>query len=100
MWRFNAWVKDQLEPVMEELHEMPAPRMAFHIRGGDKLSEDVQLVRLIASHYRATKPSLICMQSHFCFTQGLTLVYSALELQDIMWQQLQRSAIPGERYNS
>lgn len=45
VWRFNDWVKDQLEPVMEELHEMPAPRMAFHIRGGDKLSEDVQLVR-------------------------------------------------------
>ena len=36
---------DQLEPVMEELQGMPAPRMAFHIRGGDKLSEDVQLVR-------------------------------------------------------
>ncbi len=36
---------DQLEPVMEELQEMPAPRMAFHVRGGDKLSEDVQLVR-------------------------------------------------------
>ena len=45
VWRFNDWVKDQLEPVMEELHELPAPRMAFHIRGGDKLSEDVQLVR-------------------------------------------------------
>ena len=45
IWRFKDWVKDQLEPVMEELHEMPAPRMAFHIRGGDKLSEDVQLVR-------------------------------------------------------
>ena len=45
VWRFNDWVKDQLQPVMEELHELPAPRMAFHIRGGDKLSEDVQLVR-------------------------------------------------------
>lgn len=45
VWRFNDWVKDQLEPVMEELHDMPAPRMAFHIRGGDKLSEDVRLVR-------------------------------------------------------
>lgn len=29
---------------MEELREMPGPRMAFHIRGGDKLSEDVALV--------------------------------------------------------
>lgn len=46
-------MKDQLEPVMEELHEMPAPRMAFHIRGGDKLSEDVQLVRLIESQHKA-----------------------------------------------
>ena len=45
VWRFNDWVKDQLQPVTEELHELPAPRMAFHIRGGDKLSEDVQLVR-------------------------------------------------------
>ncbi len=26
---------------------MPAPRMGFHIRGGDKLSEDVQLVSVL-----------------------------------------------------
>ena len=45
IWRFRDWVIDQLEPVMEELREMPAPRLAFHIRGGDKLSEDVALVR-------------------------------------------------------
>ena len=44
VWRFRDWVIDQLEPVMEELQGMPAPRMAFHVRGGDKLSEDVQLV--------------------------------------------------------
>ena len=58
-------MKDQLEPVMEELHELPAPRMAFHIRGGDKLSEDVQLVRyrplLDRSHVRQTaKSNLMC----------------------------------------
>ena len=45
IWRFRNWVIAQLDPVMEELREMPAPHMAFHIRGGDKLSEDVALVR-------------------------------------------------------
>ena len=44
VWSFKEWVQDELNPVLEELADMPHPRMAFHIRGGDKLSEDVQLV--------------------------------------------------------
>ncbi len=32
--------------MLEELAQMPAPRMGFHIRGGDKLTEDVQLVSI------------------------------------------------------
>lgn len=32
--------------MLEELAQMPAPRMGFHIRGGDKLTEDVQLVSM------------------------------------------------------
>jgi len=45
VWKFTAWVQDELDHVLEELSQMPAPRMGFHIRGGDKISEDVQLVR-------------------------------------------------------
>ena len=47
VWSFSPWVQEQLDPVLEELAQMPAPRMGFHIRGGDKLSEDVQLVGLM-----------------------------------------------------
>ena len=32
--------------MLEELAQMPAPRIGFHIRGGDKLTEDVQLVSM------------------------------------------------------
>ena len=72
IWRFNGWVKDQLEPVMEELHDMPAPRMAFHIRGGDKLSEDVQLVR---RHQPALKPpSLAATLVNTCCPAGHAVV--------------------------
>lgn len=46
VWAFSEWVRQQLDPEMEELARMPSPRIAFHIRGGDKLSEDVQLVSL------------------------------------------------------
>ena len=45
MWTFAPWVQDELDAVMEELAGMPKPTIGFHIRGGDKLSEDVQLVR-------------------------------------------------------
>ena len=45
VWTFAPWVQDELDAVMEELASMPKPTMGFHIRGGDKLSEDVQLVR-------------------------------------------------------
>lgn len=53
VWKFSKWVQDELDPVLEELAQMPAPRMGFHIRGGDKLSEDVQLVgvMLVPSDY-------------------------------------------------
>jgi hypothetical protein len=44
VWTFTDWVQAELDPVLEELSQMPAPRVGFHIRGGDKLSEDVQLV--------------------------------------------------------
>ncbi|EIE21571.1 hypothetical protein COCSUDRAFT_56782 [Coccomyxa subellipsoidea C-169] len=46
VWTFTKWVQDELDAVLEELAQMPAPRMGFHIRGGDKLSEDVQLSRM------------------------------------------------------
>jgi hypothetical protein len=44
VWKFSKWVEEELAPVLEELSQLPAPRIGFHIRGGDKLSEDVQLV--------------------------------------------------------
>lgn len=37
-------MQDELDPVLDELAQMPGPKIGFHIRGGDKLSEDVQLV--------------------------------------------------------
>ena len=45
VWTFSSWVQHQVDPVLEEMAGMAAPRIAFHIRGGDKLSEDVELVR-------------------------------------------------------
>ena len=44
VWTFAHWVQDELDAVMEELANMPRPTIGFHIRGGDKLSEDVELV--------------------------------------------------------
>ena len=45
VWTFSSWVQHQVDPVLQEIADMAGPRIAFHIRGGDKLSEDVELVR-------------------------------------------------------
>ncbi len=47
VWSFNKWVQQQLDSELAELAQMASPRIAFHIRGGDKLSEDEQLVSVV-----------------------------------------------------
>ncbi len=44
-WTFQPWVKDIIDKRLKELSEAPKPVIAFHVRWGDKIEEDILLVR-------------------------------------------------------
>ena len=44
-WVFQPWVKDIIDKRLKELAEAPKPVIAFHVRWGDKIEEDILLVR-------------------------------------------------------
>ncbi len=53
-WVFQPWVRDIIDKRLKELSEAPKPVIGFHVRWGDKIEEDILLVRhlpiLMASH--------------------------------------------------
>ena len=44
-WVFQPWVKAIIEKRLKELAEAPKPVIGFHVRWGDKIEEDILLVR-------------------------------------------------------
>ena len=41
VWRLRPHVKTAVEPLLAQLDLEPKPTMGFHIRGGDKMAEDI-----------------------------------------------------------
>ena len=41
MWRLRPHVQTAVEPLLAQLDLEPKPTMGFHIRGGDKMAEDI-----------------------------------------------------------
>ena len=41
VWNLRPHVKTVVEPLLEQLDLEPKPTIGFHIRGGDKLAEDI-----------------------------------------------------------
>ncbi len=47
-WVFQPWVKAIIDKHLKELAEAPKPTIAFHVRWGDKIEEDILLVTHLA----------------------------------------------------
>ena len=45
---FQPWVKAIIDKHLKELAEAPKPTIAFHVRWGDKIEEDILLVSQLA----------------------------------------------------
>ena len=54
-WVFQPWVKAIVDKHLKELTEAPKPTIAFHVRWGDKIEEDILLV----SHLALPRPRML-----------------------------------------
>ena len=52
---FQPWVKAIIDKHLKELAEAPKPTIAFHVRWGDKIEEDILLV----SHLAHPRPRML-----------------------------------------
>lgn len=43
VWEYQPEVQDAVDLVLAQLEHMQKPTIGFHVRGGDKLTEDTKL---------------------------------------------------------
>ena len=60
-WKFRPDVQAMVDTALDKVDSYQKPTIAFHVRGGDKVTEDEAVVSLLSARVFPTKESLISL---------------------------------------